>query len=134
MPDPIVCLAPSGPLMVCFGQCPYPNTCSSDFLLVDPLFMLHHTVKGGYVKRLDPLTYLLLQMVDKIWHDWQNINPANFWSFGGGSVSRTPGFVPDPTFPTGAPPYMNVRSLMTSVRSADKNSRSSRLRSRRTVF
>ena len=51
-------------------------------------------------------------MVDKLWNDWQYAHPANFWSYGGGAVSKTPGFIPDPIFPTGAPPYMNVRTLL----------------------
>ena len=73
-------------------------------------------------------------MVDKLWHDWQHANHANFWSYGGGSVSLTPGFVPDPTFPTGAPPYMNVCGPLTADSSTNKNSPSFRRRSPRTVF
>ena len=53
-------------------------------------------------------------MVDKLWNDWQHANPANFWSFGGGSVSAAQGFEPDATFPTGLPPYVNVRSFLTT--------------------
>ncbi|KAF9649244.1 Di-copper centre-containing protein, partial [Thelephora ganbajun] len=54
----------------------------------DPLFMMHHG------------------MVDKLWYDWQNANPANFWSFDGGSVSVVNNFIPDPAFPNGAPPFV----------------------------
>jgi len=54
-------------------------------------------------------------MVDKLWWDWQNANPANFWSFGGGSVSEMlPGLVPNRAFPVGVPPYMNVRGRLTN--------------------
>jgi hypothetical protein len=64
-------------------------------------------------------------MVDKLWYDWQHAHPNNFWSFGGGAVATD-----DESFPTGAPPYVNVRTLLTSVCSANKNLRSSRHRSR----
>jgi len=60
------------------------------------------------------LTHLLLQMVDKLWYDWQNANPANFWAFGGGSVSVTQNLVPNREFPVGIPPYMNVRNQLAS--------------------
>jgi len=55
----------------------------------DPLFMLHHS------------------MVDKLWYDWQKANPANFWSFTGGSVAVVNNFVVDPAWPNGGPPFMN---------------------------
>ena len=47
-------------------------------------------------------------MVDKIWYDWQNANPENFWSFIGGSVSAhsQPGLYKK--FPVGGPPFLNV--------------------------
>jgi tyrosinase len=54
----------------------------------DPLFQLHHA------------------MIDKLWYDWQNANPANFWSFDGGADPRVVNFVTDPAFPNGAPPYV----------------------------
>lgn len=54
-------------------------------------------------------------MIDKLWYDWQNANPANFWSFGGGSVSVVLNPELNRTFPTGIPPYMNVRVLPTGV-------------------
>jgi len=52
------------------------------------LFMMHHG------------------MVDKLWSDWQNANPANFWSFDGGSVAVVNGFIPDPAYLNGAPPLV----------------------------
>ena len=47
-------------------------------------------------------------MVDKIWYDWQNAHPENFWSFLGGSVGghSAPGLYVE--FPTGGPPFLNV--------------------------
>ena len=47
-------------------------------------------------------------MVDKVWYDWQNAHPENFWSFAGGSVGVND--QPDlfAVFPTGAPPFLNV--------------------------
>jgi len=58
----------------------------------DPLFQLHHG------------------MVDKLWYDWQNANPANYWSFAGGSVARVTNFVADPEFPNGAPPLVTFET------------------------
>jgi hypothetical protein len=48
------------------------------------------------------------QMVDKVWYDWQNANPENFWSFIGGSVNAhsKPGLYAQ--FPVGGPPFLNV--------------------------
>jgi len=47
-------------------------------------------------------------MVDKIWFDWQNKHPENFYSFFGGSVGAhsQPGLYKE--FPTGGPPFLNV--------------------------
>jgi tyrosinase len=47
-------------------------------------------------------------MVDKVWYDWQNANPENFWSFIGGSVNAhsQPGLYAQ--FPVGGPPFLNV--------------------------
>ena len=70
-------------------------------------------------------------MVDKLWYDWQNVNPVNFWSFTGGSVGVSPG---DPVFPNGGPPFMNVRSVLMNVYSVNESSRSSPRRSRRMVL
>ena len=48
-------------------------------------------------------------MIDKIWYDWQHKDPKNKNAFGGGSISSQV----DPTqaaeYPTGAPPFLNVR-------------------------
>ena len=47
-------------------------------------------------------------MVDKIWYDWQNAHPENFWSFFGGSVNAhsQPGLYVQ--FPNGGSPFLNV--------------------------
>ena len=73
-------------------------------------------------------------MIDKLWHDWQKANPANFWSFGGGSVAVVNGSVVDPNFPTGALPFVNVRGLLISRCSVDEPSRSSLHRSQQMGF
>lgn len=73
-------------------------------------------------------------MVDKLWYDWQKADPSNFWSFGGGMTALVTNFVPDATFPTGAPPFVNVRNLLTGTRSANEPFRSSRPRSQRMVL
>ena len=72
-------------------------------------------------------------MVDKLWYDWQNAHPANFWSFDGGSIAWIHNFVPDPTFPNGAPPLVTVRSLFPITFPLDEPSCSSRRRPRQTV-
>ena len=73
-------------------------------------------------------------MVDKLWYDWQKANPANFWSFGGGSVSVLNGSVPVSGFPVGIPPYVNVRSPLISPFLVNEPSRSSPRRSRQMGF
>jgi len=52
-----------------------------------------------------------LQMVDKLWDDWQRRRPENFWAFQGGSVGSlsVPGLYEQ--FPNGGPPFLNVRFL-----------------------
>jgi len=70
-------------------------------------------------------------MVDKLWYDWQNANPINFWSFSGGSVSVG---LNNPAFPNGAPPLMNVRSTLMSPCLVNDPSRSSPQQFRRMVL
>jgi len=70
-------------------------------------------------------------MVDKLWYDWQNANPVNFLSFTGGSVAVGRG---DPVFPNGAPPFMNVRSVLMNPCSVNEFSRSSPHQFRRMVL
>jgi len=47
-------------------------------------------------------------MVDKVWYDWQNANPANGNSFAGGSVQAVDNVTIYEKYPTGAPPYLTV--------------------------
>ena len=49
-----------------------------------------------------------MQMVDKIWYDWQKKSLRNKYSFGGGSVAALSSFAAFRQFPTGLPPYVNV--------------------------
>lgn len=49
-----------------------------------------------------------LQMVDKVWYDWQRRLPINKNAFGGGSISVFDLTDIFPQFPTGMPPYLNV--------------------------
>jgi len=58
----------------------------------------------------DPLFFMHHAMIDKLWDEWQSLNPASFWSYGGGSVSLNQGFQADPTFPTGGPPFLDLGS------------------------
>jgi len=49
-------------------------------------------------------------MIDKVWYDWQHRDKKNKNAFGGGSVS----WQVDPSlslsqYPTGGPPWLNVR-------------------------
>jgi tyrosinase len=49
-----------------------------------------------------------LQMIDKIWYEWQNAHAENFWAFGGGSVTAhsQPGLYQQ--YPAGGPPFLTV--------------------------
>ena len=51
----------------------------------------------------------VIQRVDKIWYDWQHRDPSNKNAFGGGSVSAQVDPSQQLTYPTGAPPFLNVR-------------------------
>ncbi|KZT29126.1 Di-copper centre-containing protein [Neolentinus lepideus HHB14362 ss-1] len=78
------------------GTCPWdaPSDCvpGPTFSVNDPIFFFHHA------------------MVDKIWHDWQNRDLANFWQFGGGSVSVLEDWPQFQKYPTGAPPMMDLNT------------------------
>lgn len=50
-------------------------------------------------------------MVDKIWSDWQNRYPENFWSFQGGSLQAISNVSEALEYPNGGPPWLNVGHL-----------------------
>ena len=50
-------------------------------------------------------------MVDKIWYDWQNLNPASAWSFSGGSVAHHANQSDAAEFPVGGPPWLSVSTV-----------------------
>ena len=50
----------------------------------------------------------VIQMIDKIWYDWQRRDPSNKNAFGGGSISGQVDPSQVLTYPTGAPPFLNV--------------------------
>jgi len=49
-------------------------------------------------------------MVDKIWYDWQHKHPVNFWSFLGGAGPNMGSAGVFLSFPSGAPPFLNLNS------------------------
>jgi tyrosinase len=53
-----------------------------------------------------------LQMVDKIWFDWQHRHPLNANSFFGGSVLSLESLEAFEQYPNGAPPYLSVSTLL----------------------
>ena len=79
----------------------------------DPLFFLHHAVRftptACFISSRSS-HHMIVQMVDKVWHDWQQKGLRNKYSFGGGSVSTifNSTFATFTEFPTGLPPYVNV--------------------------
>ena len=57
-------------------------------------------------------------MVDKVWSDWQNAHPDNFWAFFGGSVQALDNDTYYGQYPNGAPPFLSVsptRYFMTCI-------------------
>ena len=64
-------------------------------------------------------------MIDKLWNDWQHMHAANFWSYTGGLTALVKNFIADETYPNGAPPFLNVGPVLTSVCAANNNSCSS---------
>ena len=48
-------------------------------------------------------------MIDKVWYDWQNRDPSNKNAFAGGTISWEAG-ASYTEYPTGGPPFLNVRS------------------------
>ena len=77
----------------------------------DPVFFLHHGVRilsatSFTASRLS--YYMVTQMVDKIWYDWQQKSIANQYAYGGGSLEATATFASFVQFPNGLPPYLSV--------------------------
>ncbi|KAI0663578.1 Di-copper centre-containing protein [Cubamyces menziesii] len=80
------------------GQCPAgsPPTCipGPTFSANEPMFFLHHA------------------MVDKVWFDWQNKDPASFWSYKGGSVENLTSLQALKDYPNGMPPELLLDSII----------------------
>ena len=47
-------------------------------------------------------------MVDKVWSDWQNAHPANFWAYKGGSVQNLTSLQAIHDWPNGMAPELHV--------------------------
>ena len=76
---------------------------------IDPLFFLHHAVCRIDDSIEGAANMRVAQMVDKVWYDWQHRNSSNEKAFGGGSVSVQVNATEASKYPTGAPPFLNVR-------------------------
>ena len=50
-------------------------------------------------------------MIDKIWYEWQLRDPSNKNAFGGGTISMQVDPTIATTYPTGAPPFLNVSEI-----------------------
>jgi hypothetical protein len=86
----------------------------------DPVFFMHHAVRGGLAACLgtcsSPRRIVVAQMIDKIWYDWQQKSPKNKYSYGGGSVEAFASFAIFTEFPTGLPPFLNVSPFIRFLR------------------
>ena len=49
-----------------------------------------------------------VQMIDKVWYDWQNKSPKNKFAYKGGSITPLPSYANYTKFPNGMPPYLDV--------------------------
>lgn len=84
------------------GSCPFglePPECVTGMKWApnDPLFFLHHA------------------MIDKVWFDWQHRNDSNANAFEGGATSwQTDPNITFTQYPTGAAPWLNSSSALTS--------------------
>ncbi|KAJ3781625.1 Di-copper centre-containing protein [Lentinula aff. detonsa] len=80
------------------GTCPStaPPDCTPGptFSANEPLFWMHHA------------------MVDKVWFDWQNANPANADIFYGGSVQMIDNGTIYNKYPNGGPPMLSLDSVI----------------------
>ena len=57
-----------------------------------------------------------LQMVDKVWLDWQRRDPENANSFFGGSAQALQSLETYHQYPTGGPPYLSVSTRHTKLK------------------
>ena len=74
------------------------------------MFFLHHAVCSIHIFAKKGADAFVVQMVDKVWFDWQNKNASNKNVFAGGTVSwQASSSVLFLQYPTGAPPWLNVR-------------------------
>ena len=55
-------------------------------------------------------------MIDKLWYEWQNRNPASATSFFGGSVEHLDNGTDYQKYPNGGPPYLNVSTNQFKLR------------------
>lgn len=76
----------------------------------DPMFFLHHAVSltSPPPSLILAIDWLLFQMVDRLWAQWQLVTPRNALSFAGGSVQARDTYANYQQFPTGAPPFLHV--------------------------
>ena len=74
----------------------------------DPMFFLHHAVSSLAPPFVSTIDSPFLQMIDRLWAQWQLVAPQNAVSFMGGSVPARETFAIYQTFPNGGPPFLNV--------------------------
>jgi len=75
----------------------------------DPMFFLHHAVSTPSSSPvISAVKQPLLQMIDRLWTEWQHKAQQNGLSFGGGSVQARETFEMYQTFPNGGPPFLHV--------------------------
>ncbi|KAF8477673.1 Di-copper centre-containing protein [Russula ochroleuca] len=60
----------------------------------------------------DPLFWMHHAMVDKIWYNWQQLDPRNANSFFGGASEPTDNLTIYDEYPNGGPPFLTVNSTM----------------------
>ena len=74
------------------------------------MFFLHHAVCRIPDFIDEGANVCAVQRIDKMWYDWQHKDPRNKDVFAGGTVSwqvnTTQSFA---EYPTGSPPWLNVR-------------------------
>ena len=77
----------------------------------DPMFFLHHAVSSITSLLAPNVDFLLFQMIDRLWAQWQLAAPQNALSFVGGSVPARETYAIYQTFPNGGPPFLHVGKL-----------------------